>query len=124
MNKWIWIAAGGAFGSVLRYAIQGWAQRMTTGAFPLGTLVVNVTGCLLLGFLAGLFVGPTVERPNYYLGLSVGVLGGYTTFSTFGLETFHLTTAGHLGLAMLNVGLSCSLGLAAVWIGHRLAEQW
>ncbi len=123
MLKWILIAAGGALGSVLRYSSQGWAQRLVDGSFPLGTMVVNVSGCLVLGFLAGMFAGATLVREEYRIGLTVGVLGGYTTFSTFGLETFYLANDGQWRAAAANMVLSCALGLAAVWIGYRLAER-
>ena len=93
MTKWLLIAAGGAFGSVLRYAVQGWVQRAANGSFPVGTLTVNVLGCMFVGFLAALLTGPVLIREEYRLGLTVGILGGFTTFSTFGLETFVLT--GH-----------------------------
>jgi CrcB protein len=94
MNKWLLIAAGGALGSLLRYALQGWAQRLAGGNFPAGTLAVNLIGCLLIGVLSGAFSGPLLIREEYGIGLTVGVLGGFTTFSTFGLETFILANAG------------------------------
>jgi CrcB protein len=122
MLKWLLIAVGGAAGSILRYAVQGWVQRLSGGAFPLGTLVVNLSACFAIGLLAGFFAGPHLIREEYRIGLTVGVLGGYSTFSTFGLETFHLTNDGEFGLAALNMLASCGVGLAAVWIGYRLAE--
>jgi CrcB protein len=124
MTKWILIATGGAFGSVLRYAAQGWFQRLTNGSFPVGTLAVNVIGCFLLGILAALFAGPVLIREEYRVGLTIGVLGGFTTFSTFGLETFTLANAGQFWFAALNVALSCGLGFIAVWIGYRAAEYF
>ena len=124
MMKWVLIAAGGAFGSVLRYAIQGWVQRLTNGSFPIGTLAVNVSGCMVIGFIAAALTGPILVREEYRIGLTVGVLGGFTTFSAFGLETFNLANDGQLRLAFANVVLSCGLGLVAVWAGYRLAERW
>jgi CrcB protein len=124
MMKWILIAAGGAFGSVLRYAVQGWVQRAITSNFPLGTLAVNVIGCALIGFLTAAFTGPIVIRQEYRLGLIVGILGGFTTFSAFGWETFSLANDAQFALAGLNVILSCGLGLIAVWAGYRVAEYW
>ncbi len=124
MLKWILIAAGGAAGSLLRYSMQGWFQRLTSGSFPLGTLAVNLVGCLLIGLLSGLFAGPQLIREEYRIGLTVGILGGFTTFSTFGLETFTLSNDGQFRLAALNVALSCGLGVAAVWLGYRAAERW
>jgi CrcB protein len=122
--KWVLIAAGGALGSVLRYAIQGWVQRLTSGSFPLGTLAVNVAGCMLIGFLAAALTGPVLVREEYRIGLTVGILGGFTTFSAFGLETFNLANDGQFRLALANVVLSCGLGFVAVWGGYRLAERW
>ncbi|MEX2117965.1 MAG: fluoride efflux transporter CrcB [Pirellulales bacterium] len=123
MTKYLLIALGGAFGSVLRYAMQGWFQRLSAGGFPAGTLAVNLVGCLAIGFLSGWF--PTVlVRPEYRIGLLVGLLGGFTTFSAFGLETFNLANEGQFRMAAANVTLSCGLGFAAVWIGYRMAERW
>jgi CrcB protein len=124
MLKWLLIAAGSALGGVMRYGFQGWVQRFSNGSFPVGTLAVNVTSCLAIGFLSGLFAGPQLIREEYRVALTVGVLGGYSTFSTFGLETFNLANQGEFRLAMLNVLLSCGLGLAGVWIGYRAAERW
>ena len=124
MLKYALIALGGALGSVLRYAVQGWVQRWTNGSFPIGTLAVNVVGCLILGFLSAMFAAPILVRQEYRVGLTVGILGGFTTFSTFGLESFNLANEGQLRLAVLNVMLSCGLGIAAVWVGYRLAERW
>jgi CrcB protein len=123
MLKWMLIAVGGAIGSVLRYALQGWVQRLSAGSFPVGTLAVNATGCLVLGLLSGYFAGPHLVREEYRVGLTVGVLGGFTTFSTFGLESFNLANDGEFRLALLNMLLSCGVGFAAVWVGYRLAER-
>ena len=124
MNKWLLIAAGGALGSLLRYALQGWVQRLAGGSFPAGTLAVNLIGCLLIGFLAAAFTGPLLIREEYRIGLTVGILGGFTTFSTFGLETFMLANEGQWKYALLNVVLSCAVGFAAVWLGYRAAQRW
>ena len=124
MTKWLLIAGGGAAGSLLRYAMQGWVQRAAGGSFPAGTLVVNILGCAAVGFLAAALTGPILIREEYRIGLLVGVLGGFTTFSTFGLETFNLASAGQMRLAALNIALSCALGLVAVGLGYRLAEKW
>jgi CrcB protein len=109
---------------VLRYLLQGWVQRAANVLFPAGTLVVNVLGCFLIGVLAAAFAGPVLIREEYRVGLMVGVLGGFTTFSAFGLETFHLANDRQFALAAANVVGSCVLGLAASWIGYRLAERW
>jgi fluoride exporter len=125
MMKYVLIAAGGAFGSVLRFAMQGGVQRLAGGSlFPWGTLGVNVLGCLLIGFLGAMFAGPVLVREDHRFGLTVGILGGFTTFSTFGLETFNLANDGQFRLAAANVMLSCGLGFAGVWAGYRTAEWW
>ena len=125
MLKWILIAVGGAVGSVLRYAVQGMVGQEIRGqSFPIGTIVVNITGCLLIGLLAGFFDGPRLVREEYRVGLLVGVLGGYTTFSSFGLETFRLASDGQFRLALANMVVSCVVGFVAVWVGYRVAEKW
>ncbi len=116
------IAAGGAFGSVARYALTGAMHRLTGWNFPIGTLTVNVIGCYLIGLLATMFHGPTLVREEYRLALLVGVLGGFTTFSAFGWGTFLLWNEGQFASAMVNVVLSNALGLAAVWAGFATAR--
>jgi CrcB protein len=123
MIKWILIAAGGALGSVLRYAVQECAQRTAGGGFPVGTIAVNVIGCLLIGFLGAAFSGSVPVREDYRLGLTVGFLGGFTTFSAFGWETIALAKDGRFAVAALNVLLSCALGLFAVCFGYWAAEH-
>ncbi len=120
--KWLLIACGGAFGSLARYWMQGTVYSVTGWGFPLGTVAVNILGCLLIGVLYALFSGPYPVRDEIRIGLIVGVLGGFTTFSAFGLETFLMVQEGKLSWAILNVVLSCTLGLAAVWCGYRLVE--
>jgi CrcB protein len=131
MLKLVYIAVGGALGSLLRYAVQGWAQRsaddwvtrLVGASFPIGTLVVNATACLAIGLLAGYFAGPNLIREEYRIGLTVGILGGYSTFSTFSIESFNLANEGEFGLALANIVLSCAIGFTAVWIGYRIAER-
>lgn len=115
------IFVAGGCGCVLRYGLAGWVQRFGNGSFPTGTLAVNVLGCVAIGFLAALFTGPVLIREEYRLAILVGLLGGFTTFSTFGHETINLTDNGQFGLAALNLLLSNGLGLAAAWLGARLA---
>lgn len=130
-TKLLGIAAGGAFGSVMRYLIQGWAQRLTDAAwwpaggrlFPLGTLVVNVSGCLAFGLLAALFFGRGPVAEPVRLAMLVGVLGGYTTFSSFGYETFRLLEDRQFLAAAMYVGLSNVAGIASLWIGYRVGQR-
>ena len=117
------IALGGGVGSLLRFATASFVQRSSGGVFPLGTLAVNTAGCLLIGFLGALLAGPLLVREEVRLGLLVGLLGGFTTFSTFGWETLALLEDGEWARAAANVAASNLLGLAAVWAGLRLAQQ-
>ena len=124
MMKWLLIAGGGALGSMLRYAMQGWVQRSTTESFPTGTLAVNMLGCVVIGLLAALFAGPHLIREEYRIGLTVGLLGGFTTFSAFEYETFMLAGGGQWRYALANVVASCVLGFIAVWFGYRAGERF
>lgn len=124
MFKILMIAAGGAIGATLRYSISGWGQKFVVGSFPMGTLLVNLIGCLLIGFFCAFFAGPQLIREEYRVGLLVGVLGAFTTFSTFGWETFSLANDNQLRLAALNIVLSNGVGLLAVWFGYRMGEKW
>ena len=95
----------------------------SAAAFPIGTLVVNTLACLAVGFLGAALAGPLLIREEYRVALLVGLLGGFSTFSTYGLETFSLLGDGQKWRAGANVLLSNGLGLGAVWIGYRLAER-
>lgn len=120
----LWVFLGGGFGAAARYVVSFWAQRLAGPAavFPLGTLTVNVIGCLLLGFLAALATGPLLIRESLRLALLVGFLGGFTTFSTFAWETLSLARDGERLDALLNLCLSNMVGLLAVWLGLRCAD--
>jgi CrcB protein len=122
MNKLLLIAVGGGLGSVLRYLAASWGQQLVAGEFPIGTLLVNVSGCLLIGYLGTLFVGPAVLREEYRIAVLVGFLGGFTTFSTFGYETWGLLADRSWGMAIANFLISNVVGVTAVWLGQRLAN--
>ncbi len=124
MTKLFLIFLGSGLGGVLRYTLGGWAHRITNGSFPFGTLLVNVTGCLLIGFLTAALAGRFLIREELRVAVLVGLLGGFTTFSSFGFETFELLNLGQFGLAGMNVFLSIFGGLSGVWIGYRVAESW
>lgn len=124
MLKLLLIAAGGALGSLARYAVSGLVQRLGDGAFPIGTLTVNVVGCFAIGLLHALFSGPYLIREEYRIALTIGLLGGFTTFSSFGWETFALASDGEGFRAVMNLLLSITLGFTATWIGYRLAIRW
>src|SRR5262249_37906567 len=118
----LWIGLGGFVGSVLRYGISVAVQSQTGGAlFPYGTLVVNLTGCFVIGFLAQLADARDVFTPEARAFVFVGVLGGYTTFSTFGNESVNLLRAGENLYALVDVGAHVLLGLSAVWLGRATA---
>lgn len=118
-----WIGLGGFMGSVLRYALGSWVERMRGGAtLPIETLVINVTGCLAIGILAGLAESRGMFSGATRAFLFVGLLGGFTTFSAFGQETFQLLRAGQWPTAALSTALQVGLGVVAVWAGHSLAR--
>jgi fluoride exporter len=125
MLKWLLIFAGGGIGSIMRYAMQGWVKQLLAGkVFPVGTIAVNVSACFVIGLLSAFFAGPQLVREEYRIGLIVGVLGGYSTFSSYGLETFNLANDGEFALAGLNLLISNGVGLLALVIGYRLVERW
>lgn len=119
MNNILCVALGGALGSVCRYLVSKWLQVAATSAFPVGTLVVNILGCLLIGVFYGM-----AERhgmgSQLKLLLTVGFCGGFTTFSTFMNENLTLLRSGQLLMAAAYAGASVALGLLAVWAGMKL----
>jgi len=116
------IALGGALGAVLRYGVTRAFQPLGRDAFPVGTLVANLTGALALGFLVTFLVSKTDVPPAVRLGVTAGVLGAYTTFSTFSLETLALLEDGAWQRATLYVALSVGGGIALAWLGQSLAR--
>lgn len=119
------IGLGGAVGSILRYLVSGWTQFLSGGGvFPYGTLVVNTSGCLIAGFVGTLLTEYWLIREEYRLAILIGVLGGYTTFSTFGRETLTLFSDKQYVAALVNVLLNNACCLTAILIGHRLAQKW
>ncbi|HVM34469.1 MAG TPA: fluoride efflux transporter CrcB [Actinomycetota bacterium] len=113
----LWIGAAGFLGAVSRYQVEGLIGRRWPGAFPWGTLTVNLTGCFILGFTFTILTERFVPHPNLRSAITIGFLGAYTTFSTFAFETLRLGQAGALGMAALNVAVSVVAGLAAAWGG-------
>jgi fluoride exporter len=120
---YLWVALGGALGSVARYACSGVAVRWLGAGFPWGTLFVNVAGSFAIGLLAALVTadGRPALGNDARAFLIVGVLGGFTTFSSFSLETLNLARAGALGAASANVALSVVLCLAGAGLGFAAA---
>lgn len=103
-------------GAISRYLVAGLVSTVDE-TFPWGTFVVNVSGSFVLGFLVSTFAHRFAVHPDLRVALTVGFLGAYTTFSTFALETFEFTQTGSPGLALLNIGASMVVGLAALWVG-------
>lgn len=123
MERLVLVGLGGMIGTLLRYGTGGLVARLKAGAtFPVETLVVNVAGCLLIGFLAGISETRGVLSPSTRSFLFIGLLGGFTTFSTFGYETFQLLRDGQIGAGLGSVALQVVLGLGAVWAGDVLAR--
>jgi CrcB protein len=121
MINLLFVAAGGAVGAILRYAVSGLTHRITGPAFPWGTMAVNVLGCFLIGLLwAATERAPISPRTSLFL--FTGVLGAFTTFSTYGLETFNLLRGGEMGPSLANVLVSNVVGLAAVAAGFALTQ--
>ena len=117
------IGLGGFTGSILRYLAAGWVQRLSdTPFFPYGTLGVNVLGCLAIGLLGGWAENAELFSPAARAFLFIGLLGGFTTFSTFGYETMALLREKAVIPALLYVALHLLLGLAAVALGYGLSN--
>lgn len=112
------VALGGALGSVARYKLSGLVLHHTIDwRFPAGTFTVNVLGCLVAGVLAGLAEKHDLLSADTRIFLFTGLLGGFTTFSAFGLETLFLLKRGEIGIAAANVVISVLAGLFALWLG-------
>jgi CrcB protein len=125
MGMYLFVALGGAIGTTGRYFISGLAARLIGETFPWGTLIINVTGSFIIGFFAAL-TGPD---GRLYVGsggrqfFMTGICGGYTTFSSFSLQTLNLMNDGEWLRAGANMGLSLALCLIAVWAGFMLANM-
>ena len=117
------VGIGGFIGSVCRYWVSGWVQSLLSRTWlPVGTLAVNVIGCFLIGLLMGLADFRQSLKPEARLLLVVGVLGGFTTFSAFGYETFALARDREFAAALINIGTQVLFGLLAVWAGYSVAR--
>jgi fluoride exporter len=122
MLKIVLVAVGGSIGAITRYLVSNWAAERFGAGFPYGTLIVNVIGC----FIIGAFMTVTTERlivsPYWRLLVTVGFVGGLTTFSSFSYETFRLLEDADLMVSFYNIGLNLILGFFATWLGISAAR--
>ena len=119
----LWVGVGGFLGSVSRFVMAGMFNRFSPAlGFPVGTLTVNILGCLLIGLLHGLAETRSLLGPDIRIFLFIGVLGGFTTYSTFGFESLALIKDGAILKASANFILHVFLGLSAVWLGDFLGR--
>ena len=119
MTNILLVGFGGFIGSILRYLASGYVQQTTKSVdFPFGTLAVNVIGCFVIGFLAQLAESRGVFTNEARLFVFVGILGGFTTFSSFGNETLNLARDSQVLGALANIGANVVVGLFAVWLGR------
>ena len=129
MNRYLLVMLGAALGGLARYVVgtailQRVTARFPENVYPLGTLVVNVTGCFLIGILMSLFVARGDPNPGLRLLLVTGVLGGYTTFSSFGWESYEAIDKEQIWIGLANIVLSVVLGYLAVWCGSWVARAF
>lgn len=123
MNQVILVALGGAIGSVARFKLSGLVLRYSLDwRFPFPTFTVNILGCLIIGILAGLASREGFISADMRVLLFTGLMGGFTTFSAFGLETMILLREGRLGVAAAYIVASVVVGLAVMWLGFALVK--
>ena len=116
------VGIGGFIGSVLRYLVSGWVQQFSNSLdFPYGTLAVNLIGCFVIGFLGELAEARGLLASETRLLVFIGLLGGFTTFSSFGNDTLNLARSGQMFNALANVAVNVMFGLLLVWLGRTLA---
>lgn len=122
MSKTILIGIAGLTGTLLRYWLSGLVARRYGETFPWGTMVVNIIGCLIAGAIFNLTEERFLISPTLRTVILIGLLGGFTTFSSYGLQTFTLLKDSQLAMATLNIVVSNALGLLMVWLGYSLAK--
>ena len=122
MQNYLLVFAGGGIGAAARYWLSGLVYQRLGSEFPSGTLLVNVIGCLLIGFLMSLFEERFVLYPSLRIFLTIGILGGFTTFSSFSFETMALLRDGEVLYASANILLSVVMCLGGTWVGLTLGK--
>lgn len=123
MHKIIIVGIGGFFGAIARYLISGWTNQLYQfKGFPLGTLFVNILGCLTLGILIGLAEYKHIITPQIKIFIMIGLLGSLTTFSTFGLETYNLLKNSEFFILLFTIVIHLIGGLIAIWAGQSFAK--
>src|SRR5262245_22674404 len=122
MYKVALIGVAGLIGTLSRYWLSGWADQWWGGTFPFGTLVVNLLGCFVIGFLFHVTEERFLIDPIVRSAVLVGFLGGFTTFSSFGIQSFNLLRDGEVFLASANILISNIAGLLLVWIGYAISR--
>jgi fluoride exporter len=111
------VGVGGALGSILRFWLGSYIGSRMGARFPYGTMIINITGSFLVGFVLAVMTAKTQLSPNWRYLIPIGFIGGYTTFSSFEYEALRTIQDGQVGLGLLYVGASVCLGFAAVWVG-------
>lgn len=123
--KLLLIGVGGFVGAVSRHALATYVHYLFGEAkFPIGIMIVNMIGCFLIGLLAGIVEAKDLFTENYRLMIFSGLLGAFTTFSTFSKNTYDLFVSGHITHALLNIAISVVLGLFAVWLGIFISTKF
>jgi CrcB protein len=123
LDKYLVVLTGAGLGGLARYLASTWIMEKFAGRFPLGTFVINITGSFLIGVLMTLLTERWQPHPNWRLFLVVGVLGGYTTFSSFEYETYQVVRGGARWIGLAYVASSVVVGYAGVWLGALLATR-
>ena len=123
MRVILMLAVFGAAGTLARYSLQGWVQIRTGAGFPSGTLVINLVGCFLLGAIGQFSLNHLSVTPEWRTALTIGFLGAFTTFSTFGWETVQMLHDGEWNKMLFYVGGSVLGGVVAVILGMRLGNS-
>ena len=123
MDRYVVVFAGAGIGGLMRYLAGTWIMARYGGRFPLGTFLINISGSFLIGVLMTLLTGRLHPHPNWRLFLVVGILGGYTTFSSFEYEAYQALRDGARWMGLLYVAGSVLIGYLGVWVGASLIAR-